>query len=260
MKRVLPLLTIVAVVTVTLTGFSGSTAAAPSAQTAQTAQTDVAVIATRAPVDAAGTATAVISAVPMTVGAEPAAPPAHAAPRVAAVTTVAPVKSSSSGSSFDSSSGNSSAAHTAYINAMYRSVVPARQRAALAGRYVLGYDLPGLGCGTGCTGLFDGQARSSFNAAFIAQSVSLQRNTIAHEAAHAYGFLYISGYTVPSWAGMAGWQAQFHAADRGFVRTYDAEAWASCVAWRESGNNNRPDQITHACTSSAAALAMAQII
>ena len=75
---------------------------------------------------------------------------------------------------------------------MYVSVVPAGERAALTGRYVLGYNLAGLSCGTGCTGLFSGQARSSFDDTFFAESLAYQHSRIAHEAAHAYGFLYIS--------------------------------------------------------------------
>ena len=153
----------------------------------------------------------------------------------------------------------SSPARTAYINAMYLAVVPAGQRAALAGRYALGYNLPGLGCGTGCTGLFSGQARSSFNDTFFAESLAYQRNTLAHEAAHAYGYLYFTSYSTPSWAGMGGWQAEFNSLDRSFVKTYDAEAWAACVAWQETGFNNRIDQITNVCTSRAAAAAMTQI-
>lgn len=149
--------------------------------------------------------------------------------------------------------------HTAYINAMYLAVVPARQRAAMAGRYVVGYNLPALSCGTGCTGMFGTEARSSFNATFFAQSKAYQRNTIAHEAAHAYGFLMFGDYATPSWAAAGGWQADFHAADRSFAGKYDAEAWASCVAWQESGFNNLVNQITQVCTPQAAALAMAQI-
>jgi hypothetical protein len=151
------------------------------------------------------------------------------------------------------------ASRSAYVNAMYLAVVPAGERAALAGRYTLGYDLPGLDCGTGCTAVVDGQVRSSFNDTFFGESSAYQRNTLAHEAAHAYGFLYITAYGVASWAGAGGWQAEFNAIDRSFARTYDAEAWAACVAWKESGFNNRVDQITNVCTAPAAALAMAQI-
>jgi hypothetical protein len=149
--------------------------------------------------------------------------------------------------------------HTAYIQAMYLAVVPARQRAAMAGRYALGYNLPGLSCGTGCTGMFGAEARSSFSAAFFTQSNSYQRNILAHEAAHAYGFLMFAGYATPDWSGLGGWQTEFHTADRGFVGTYDAEAWAACVAWQESGFNNRVNQISQICTLSAATLAIAQI-
>jgi hypothetical protein len=151
------------------------------------------------------------------------------------------------------------ATRTAYINAMYLAVVPADERTALAGKYVLGYNLAGLSCGTGCTGASGGQARSSFNATFFNESLAYQRNTLAHEAAHAYGFLYFDNYGVASWAGFSGWQGQFNTLDRGFVRTYDAEAWAACVAWKETGFNNRIDQIASVCTAPVAALAMAQI-
>jgi hypothetical protein len=176
----------------------------------------------------------------------PAAPPALSAPQTASAPAA-------------TTTGNSATDRTAYINAMYASVVPAGQRAAMAGRYTLGYNLPGLSCGTGCSGLFNGQARSSFNNAFFAQSITYQRNTLAHEAAHAYGFLFFHNYATPSWAGLGGWQTQFNSLDRSFARTYDAEAWAACVAWQETGFNNRVDQITNICTQPAATLAMAQI-
>jgi hypothetical protein len=162
-----------------------------------------------------------------------------------AATTIAPV--------------STAAARTAYVNAMYLAVVPAGERAALAGHYTLGYNLAGLSCGTGCSGASGGQARSSFNATFFTESLAYQRNILAHEAAHAFGFLYIDGYGVASWAGLGGWQGEFNALDRGFVRTYDAEAWAACVAWKETGFNNRVNQITSVCTAAAATLAMAQI-
>jgi hypothetical protein len=151
------------------------------------------------------------------------------------------------------------ALRSAYVNTMYLTVVPAGQRAALAGRYVLGYDLAGLSCGTGCTGLFDGQARSSFNDVFFGESLADQRNTLAHEAAHAYGFLFIDNYTVPSWAGVGGWQTEFNGLDRGFAGAYDAEAWAACIAWEETGFNPRIDQIAHVCTPQAAAAAIEHI-
>jgi hypothetical protein len=214
------------------------------------------------------TATSVVEAVPVAivqstpvqdapVGTLPAAPlaaPAHAAP-------AAPIKTIAKVATPDQTApqANTSEARTAYINAMYLAVVPARQRAMLAGRYVLGYNLPGVGCGTGCTGLFNGQARSSFNATFFSESIAYQRNTLAHEAAHAYGFLMLTNYTTASWAGLGGWQAHFNAVDRSFAGPNDAEAWAACVAWQESGFNDRIDQIAHPCTAQAAALAMAQI-
>jgi hypothetical protein len=186
----------------------------------------------------------------------PARAPAHLAPAVTPTTTGPVTVATTSAPSTTSTSATS---RTAYINAMYLSVVPAGERAALAGRYVLGYNLPGLACGAGCTGLFGGQARSSFNSTFFSYSVAYQRNTVAHEAAHAYGFLFISNYATPSWAAEGGWQAQFHDLDASFVRTYDAEAWAACVAWKESGFNNRVDQIKNVCTPQAATAAMAQI-
>ena len=150
-------------------------------------------------------------------------------------------------------------ARTNYVTSMYRAVVPARQRAVLAGHYTLGYNLSGLSCGTGCTGSANGVVRSSFNAVFFGQPVAYQRNILAHEAAHAYGFLRIANYATPSWSRAGGWQARFHALDRSFAGHYDAEAWASCVAWKESGLNNRVIQINHPCTAAAARLAMAQI-
>ena len=146
-----------------------------------------------------------------------------------------------------------------YLHSMYLSVVPARQRAALAHHYVLGTNLRGLSCGTGCTGVTAGQVRTSFAARFFAQPRAYQRNILAHEAAHAYGFLHIDNYATPSWSRARGWQGRFHVLDRGFAGHYDAEAWASCVAWKESGFNNRVVQIAHRCTPRAASLAMAQI-
>jgi len=153
----------------------------------------------------------------------------------------------------------SAAARTAYINTLYSSVIPAGERAALAGHYVLGYQLPGINCGTGCTSFSNGSARSSFNATFFRESVTYQRNRIAHEAAHAYGFLHFTNYATPSWAGLGGWQAQFNQLDRSFLRTFDAEAWAACVAWKETGFNNRVNQIRAVCTPAAGAFAIAQI-
>jgi hypothetical protein len=152
-----------------------------------------------------------------------------------------------------------SAIRTAYLKRMYLAVVPKQERAKLAGHYLLGYNLPGLSCGTGCSGRFGDQARSSFDAVFFGRPVSYQRNILAHEAAHAYGFLYIRGYATASWSHSGGWQARFHHLDRAFAGTYDAEAWASCVAWKETGFNNRVLQIRSACTSAAARLAMSTI-
>jgi hypothetical protein len=177
------------------------------------------------------------------------------APAAATVATMQPAAPAKPSTPATSAAGD----RAAYINAMYLSVVPAAERAAMAGRYVLGYNLPALSCGTGCTGMFGAQARSSFDDAFFTQSPSYQRNTIAHEAAHAYGFLTFADYATPSWAAVGGWQTQFHTADRSFAGSYDAEAWASCVAWKESGFNNLVNQISHVCTSQAAALAVAQI-
>ncbi len=129
----------------------------------------------------------------------------------------------------------------------------------MAGHYVIGYNTPGMACGTGCSGLFSGEARSSFSPTFFTVSTVYQRNLIAHEAAHAYGFLFLSAYTTASWASLTGWQAEFHNLDRSFVGTYDAEAWAACVAWGQSGFNNRINQVSNICTPQAAALALANI-
>jgi hypothetical protein len=213
-----------------------------------------------ASVPAASTAQAVaavptaIAAVAVAVAAASLAParaPALDAPTVVVQSVAAPAANPAA---------NPTDTRTAYVNALYMSVVPGAERAALAaGHYLLGYDLVGLSCGTGCTGVIDGQVRSSFNATFFAESAAYQRNTIAHEAAHAFGFLYIGGYATPSWAAIGGWQSQFDSIDRSFASTYDAEAWAACVAWQESGFNDVVDQITHACTAPAAALAMAQL-
>jgi hypothetical protein len=188
-----------------------------------------------------------------------------ATPPPATIIAVAPVKSALSAQPItkvvpvDPPVAAAVDSRQAYLNAMYLSVIPAGERAALDGRYVFGHDLPGLSCGTGCTNLFGNQARSSFDAAFFAESLPYQRNTLAHEVAHAYGFLNFADYATPSWAGMTGWRAQFHAADQAFVGTYDAEAWADCVAWKDSGFNNRVDQVRAVCTEDAAAIAMASI-
>jgi hypothetical protein len=176
--------------------------------------------------------------------------------------SAAPLASSNSGhraGSHAAPAPKTAAARTAYINAMYVSVIPAGERAALAGHYAVGYNIPGINCGTGCTSYTNGSATSSFNATFFRESVTYQRNRIAHEAAHAYGFLHFDQYASPSWAGLGGWQAQFDQLDRSFVRTYDAEAWAACVAWKQSGFNNRVNQVRAVCTPAAGAFAIAQI-
>jgi hypothetical protein len=221
--------------------------------------TPVAVAAAVAASPSAVAATALVAALPEA----PAAAPRHAAPasaRTAIPATTTPATTTPATTTPATSAPVTVvAAHTAYVNAMYQSLVPATERAALAGHYVLGYNLPGLGCGTGCTGIFSGEARSSFNDSFFAQSLTYQRNLLAHEAAHAYGYLFITNYTATSWATAGGWQAQFHTLDRSFAGTYDAEAWAACVAWKQTGFNNRINQTTNVCTADAAALALAQI-
>ena len=228
----------------TLTGFRASTTSAAS------------VAVPSATASSAGDTTET-STSPATAAAAIAAAPNRApalsapAPATTTVNPTAPVAATAPVST--------AAARTAYINAMYVAVVPAAERSSMAGDYVLGYNLAGLNCGTGCTGISNGQARSSFNDAFFSSSLAYQRNTLAHEAAHAYGYLHFNGYGLQSWAALGGWQAQFNALDRSFVGTYDAEAWASCVAWQETGFNNRVNQISSVCTAAAAALAMAQI-
>jgi hypothetical protein len=182
----------------------------------------------------------------------PAHPAAAPVTKVASAMAAAPKVATSAAPS-------TAADRTAYLNAMYLSVVPAGERAALAGEYALGYNIPGINCGTGCTDYSNNTARSSFNATFFSESVTIQRNRIAHEAAHAYGFLHFNGYATPSWAGLGGWQAQFNQLDRSFVKTYDAEAFAACVAWKETGFNNQVNQISAPCTSDAATFAIAQI-
>ncbi len=183
--------------------------------------------------------------------AAPAAPPAPAAPDapVAPVAPVAPAAPAAPAQSWQLSQ----------IQALFNSVVPAAERAALPASWVLTYNDPRESCGDGCTGIIDGHLETSFTPAFFNQSSTYQRNTMAHEIAHAYGYSHWSLYAYPSWAGLAGWLGQFHVLDRGFAGQYDAEAWASCVAWKESGFNNRVDQIAAPCTEQAAALAMAQI-
>ncbi len=239
--------------------------AAPAlGSSSRTASTDAAAFSMPAEPVVASTASPVTAAPASPVTAAPAAVPTSAypiehvqpvsSPSAVVTTKAAPVTAVPAPAAASTVDAN-----TAYIIAMYEAVVPAGERAALAGRYVVGYDLPGLSCGTGCTGMFGAQARSSFNAAFFAQSKAYQRNTIAHEAAHAYGFLVFANYATPSWATVGGWQAEFNAADRSFAGKYDAEAWAACVAWQESGFNNLVNQISHVCTTAAAALAVAQI-
>jgi hypothetical protein len=229
----------------------------PALSATPTSQSSVTPTADTTAATVTGATSVTLPTAPVRAPARLAPPPATAtAPTTPAVTTKvvnAPTATTKV------ASGSTSATRTAAINAMYLAVVPAGERAALAGHYTLGYNLAGLSCGTGCTGASGGQARSSFNATFFAESPAYERNMLAHEAAHAYGFLYIDGYGIPSWAGFSGWQGEFSTLDRGFVRTYDAEAWAACVAWKETGFNNRVDQITSVCTPPAAALAMAQI-
>jgi hypothetical protein len=245
MKRPIALALVAA--TIALAGLSSAAASASS--------TTPPVAAINASTPVAAPVVAVVATVAVQVAPVPARAPAHAAPapqtKTVAASTPAPAAAAAP--------ATTAATRTAYINAMYLSVVPAGERAALAGRYVLGYNLPGLACGTGCSGLFGGQARSSFDNTFFNQSLAYQRNTLAHEAAHAYGFLFFSNYATPSWAGVGGWQTQFNSLDRSFVKTYDAEAWAACVAWKETGFNNRVDQIAAVCTPQAATAAMAQI-
>ncbi len=245
MNRSVPLLVAIAAISVAFAGWSAPSAMPVSITTASD-YPSTAVQATTAG-DPVNDAT-IQPPLPV-----PAPVAAHAAPVPSTAATVAP-KTPAQTTPTAATSGRA-----AYVNAMYLSVVPASERAALAGRYVLGYNLPGLSCGDGCTGLFDGQVRSSFDAAFFTEPTIYQRNTVAHEAAHAYGFLYFADYAAPSWASVGGWQSQFSGLDRGFVRTYDAEAWAACVAWRQTGFNDLSQQVRGLCTSTAAELAIAHI-
>lgn len=159
------------------------------------------------------------------------------------------------------SAATPTAQRTAQLIAIYDHVVPARERAVLANRYTIGYSIPGISCGTGCTRYVPSANHvwSSFNATFFRESPARQRNTVAHEAAHAYGFLKFKRYAQASWQSVGGWQTQFHNVDRSFVRTYDAEAFADCVAWKESGFNDLVDNVRRVCTAAGASLAMAQI-
>jgi hypothetical protein len=232
--------------------FSGSSPS-PAASSAQ-------VMADPPPI--ATSAVATVPAVPVDTESPAAAPvlrpvEAISEPIQAQVVAVAPAAPAATNAAPAAAAAPDS--RNAALAALYVSVVPAAERAALAGRYVIGYNLPGLNCGNGCTGLFSGQARSSFNAAFFTLGTSYQRNILAHEAAHAFGFLFIANYATPDWSASGGWQAQFHAAHRGFVRTYDAEAWAACVAWSQTGFNNVIEQVTGPCTAQAASLAVAQL-
>jgi hypothetical protein len=233
--------------------------AAPAlGSSSRTASTDAAAFSVPAESVAASTASP-LTAAPASVPTPASAYPIEHVQPVSSPSAVATTKAAPVTAVPAAAAASTVDANTAYIIAMYEAVVPAGERAALAGRYVVGYDLPSLSCGTGCTGMFGAQARSSFDAAFFAQSKAYQRNTIAHEAAHAYGFLVFANYATPSWATVGGWQAAFNAADRSFAGKYDAEAWAACVAWQESGFNNLVNQISHVCTTAAAALAVAQI-
>jgi hypothetical protein len=249
MKRSIALALIAA--TVALAAWSSSAAATSTAATPPIATTQASVV-------VAVPTIAVVTPAVVGLAPAPSAAPAHTAPATPAAATRT-ITGNTPAPSATATPGTTVATRTAYINAMYLSVVPAGERAALAGRYVLGYNLPGLACGTGCSGLFGGQARSSFDNTFFNVSLAYQRNTLAHEAAHAYGFLFFSDYATPSWAGVGGWQTQFNSLDRSFAKTYDAEAWAACVAWKETGFNNRVDQIASVCTPQAAVAAMAQI-
>ncbi len=146
------------------------------------------------------------------------------------------------------------------INALYNSTVPAWERAALAGHYTLAYNDPRVRCGTGCTGFVSaGQVESSFLPSFFRLSTRNQRDGIAHEAAHAYGFLYLQRYSAASWAPATNWQASFDAMDRSMVRTYDGEAFATCVVAAEVDRNWRPAQVRKVCPVALAHWVIAQI-
>jgi hypothetical protein len=147
----------------------------------------------------------------------------------------------------------------AYLTAMYLSVVPAGERAALDRHYVFGVNLPGLVCGSGCSGMFGAQARPSFDGYFFAMSISYQRNTLAHEAAHAYGLLYLPGYADQELVGLGRLDGGVPQRGSELAGSYDAEARAACVTWKESGFNTRVDQVRAVCTESAASLAMTSI-
>ncbi len=152
------------------------------------------------------------------------------------------------------------ASRLAKLVALYDTAVPAWERAALRGHYVITYADPHLACGTGCTALVSpGHVESSFSAALFSSSSRTQRDGIVHEAAHAYGFLYLQQYAAPSWAATSGWQASFDALDRTFVRTYDAEAFATCMVAAEVDRNWRPDQVRAACPRPVATWVLAHV-
>jgi hypothetical protein len=156
-----------------------------------------------------------------------------------------------------------SAQKVAYITALYDRYVVKGERAQLANHYRVQYNTFRCSGGNdaGCTwNKGGGQVVTSFQPVFFTYTAAAQRNIVAHEAAHAFGFLHIVNYTTPSWAGQSAlWQRQFHALDRGFARTYDAEAYAACVAWKETGVNVALVQTKAPCTQAAAALALKHI-
>jgi hypothetical protein len=151
----------------------------------------------------------------------------------------------------------------AYIINLYDTYVVKDERAHLANHYRVQYNTFRCNGGNdaGCTwNKGGGQVVTSFQPVFFTYTAAAQRNIVAHEAAHAFGFLHIVNYTTPSWAGQSAlWQRQFHALDRGFARTYDAEAYAACVAWKETGINVTLVQTKAPCSQAAAALALKHI-
>jgi hypothetical protein len=157
----------------------------------------------------------------------------------------------------------STAQKVAYITALYDTYVVKGERAQLASHYRVQYNAFRCNGGNdaGCTwNKGGGQVVTSFQPVFFTYTAPAQRNIVAHEAAHAFGFLHIANYTMPSWAAQSAlWQRQFHALDRGFARTYDAEAYAACVAWKETGVNVALVQTKAPCTQAAAALALKHI-
>lgn len=149
----------------------------------------------------------------------------------------------------------------AHIIDLYDTYVVKRERAHLANHYTITFNtFTCAGQQDGCTKRVSAtQSATSFSPHFFTLSLPAQRNIVAHEAAHGYGFVNIALYGLPNWSGVSAWQTRFHSLDRSFAGQYDAEAYAACVGWKESGVNMNLVQTDGPCTPAAAAVALSHV-